>query len=225
MKKILALLVLFLAAASAYMILKPATSEDTQEVKKQNTFVTERPIAPPSSSNKKNTQQQSTDSSSEGKLTPNNSESKIVEDTAMSHKSIESLSQLISHTAEANQLYSQPFHDLTQEKLDELISNLRNELTTQRAAMIEGELHDDLTKVEFEQRDLLLKDLACSDQLCALTLEGTSQNAISQALDQLTQRATFKESTRGGLMRVTEYNGMFYGVMLTSISEKPLSIK
>lgn len=73
--------------------------------------------------------------------------------------------------------------------------------------------------------DINLDTAACSDKLCGVIFYSHDKESINSALDRIVRHEPINKNLRGGLLRVLQDNGEYYGILISSIGHKPLKVK
>ena len=70
-----------------------------------------------------------------------------------------------------------------------------------------------------------LDTVACSDKACGVLLSSGDVKEISYILNNLSFNEKLKGKLKGGTLRVFEEDGVYFGLLFSSISNKPLKIE
>lgn len=227
MKKviILILVVIFIGCSSYYL-----TSQAPKQMPQESTNTTKHPISQQYLDTESSQQKQTAQSSlplnnnsasleihNKQKETDNKNESKVTQ--------IVSFDSLVSSDGHKDYLNSDPIESLTVNEVRSLISELTLNLTTNHAADIKERFSAIAIELEQSNQSLRIEDVQCSDQLCGFMFQAEHHDLIDSTLDALTRNQQLKTTWKGGTMRIIEDNGSYYGLLIASISDKPLVIK
>ncbi len=148
-----------------------------------------------------------------------------IEEAQATQFPFESFDELLKD--ESGQLYmdSAPIEQMNLEQLSWYLAGLPKTMTQARTQDVLEGLNHEVAKLTDDSDVVFIHDLQCSDKLCGLIFESTKESEVNTALTHITSSATFKNTTRGGTLRIMEENGIFYGVVVASISEQPITLR
>ncbi|GAA0360383.1 hypothetical protein GCM10009092_25750 [Bowmanella denitrificans] len=138
---------------------------------------------------------------------------------------IESFDQLLTEKDGKIFMDARPVELMELDNLSLMVSNLSAHLTSSSSARVMADLSGSVKRYTTERNDVVMHDMQCSNVVCGLMLESYEMVSIQDALNDISSSESFKQNTRGGVMRILEENGIYYGVIVTSISDTNITIK
>ncbi|QSX33406.1 hypothetical protein JYB87_17075 [Shewanella avicenniae] len=143
-------------------------------------------------------------------------------------EAVESLDELLTDNGQGNDaLRAKALSQMSATQLEQLITNLDQQLTEQYAVTKKAGLQDGVNDYFNQHGELLQREFQCSNKLCGLILESVDNDQVqlADALDSLSATPEFKKLSRGGTLMIKQQDGRYLGVMITSISQQPLTIQ
>lgn len=128
-------------------------------------------------------------------------------------------------TEQAGELYldTQPLEQMSVDETRSLIRGLLDTANSPAAA----EIKDQLTAVAYgyQDKEFFLEDAQCSDKLCGLLFQAGGKESVNKALDFLSSSETMKTVSQGGTLRIINEDGIYYGLIISSISGQSLNLR
>lgn len=147
------------------------------------------------------------------------------EDIASQSGEIQSLDTLLMSDDNGVYFKTESIDSMGVNEIRGLISELSNNLMTPRAVLIKENLAEVAYGYQGSSDNVLVEDVQCSDQLCGFMLSSTELSSIQDAIDFISSNEKMKNSGKGGTLKVMQDNGIYYGIIIASISEKQLFIQ
>jgi hypothetical protein len=140
---------------------------------------------------------------------------------------IDSLDEIVSSNDNQENFNSTIIEDLNINQLSILVNNLGQNLTSNDAAKKQDSIQDDLNILSNKNKNLLINDFQCSDNICGLIINSSNNDIkeIEDYLDQIIKTNSFKKYSKGGTLMIKKKNNDYYGIIVTSLSNKSISIK
>jgi hypothetical protein len=128
-------------------------------------------------------------------------------------------------TEQAGEVYLDT-KSLDNPSIDETRSLIRGLLDTANSSAA-TEIREQLTAVAdgYQDKNFFLEEAQCSDKLCGLLFQAADEGAVSKAMDFLSSSETMKTVSQGGILRIMNEDGIYYGLIISSVSGKPLNLR
>ncbi|MDF3126808.1 hypothetical protein [Rheinheimera sp. 1928-s] len=128
-------------------------------------------------------------------------------------------------TEQAGEVYLDT-KSLDNTSVDETRSLIRGLLDTANASAA-AEIREKLTAVAdgYQDKKFFLEEAQCSDKLCGLLFQAGDKESVNKALDFLSSSEAMKTVSQGGTLRIINEDGIYYGLIISSISGKPLNLR
>lgn len=139
---------------------------------------------------------------------------------------LQSLDNLISAPSEDGSIYfnTKPLDTLNINEFRELISQLPDNLLGARASTIREDLNDVALGYQHSVKNITVDDVQCSDSICGFILSSNNLDDADKALEAMSSNEVMKRASKGGNLKIIEDNGIFYSIVIASISDKKLTV-
>ncbi|WP_105264870.1 hypothetical protein [Pseudoalteromonas sp. T1lg76] len=139
--------------------------------------------------------------------------------------SLDSFDELITEADGKLYMDSAPIDSMDREQLSWFISSLPNTMTQARSVDVMENLNQEIVNYATEADGIFINDMQCSDMICGVMFESRDKSSVKTALSELSSSDSFNNNTHGGVLRILEENGTFYGVIVTPITESNILIR
>lgn len=119
---------------------------------------------------------------------------------------------------------SQKVKNLSLADSRQLIVDLSLQMQAEKSQETIDAINEYLSAEVQQYSDINLDTAACSDKLCGVIFYSNDRTSTNLALERMVNHEPIKKNLRGGLLRVLQDNGEYYGILISSIGNKPLKI-
>lgn len=121
------------------------------------------------------------------------------------------------------QLNSYLLTDLTRDEIQSFIYLLSTQETSELSYDIQENIRHSAEQIVMAEQGYI-ENLSCSIELCAMLISGDSYSDIHKVLNALTATETLPNNVKGGVLRSLEADGIYFGLFLGAITDKPIKL-
>ncbi len=104
--------------------------------------------------------------------------------------------------------------------LTELSSNLTQSTSIEKLDVVSSIVN----QYTLNNSNISLDSLECSDKLCGIFFSSMAKSDVNTALMAISSNPDIKRTLQGGTIRIFKETGLYYGVIISSIGDKPTKV-
>jgi hypothetical protein len=134
------------------------------------------------------------------------------------------LDEIINEGEENITFDSQKVEGLSQDDTRDMLLSLTDNMTEIEPQFILDSLNE-AAYFTTKNKNTFLDTVACSNKICGLLISSDSNIDVTNALNDISQTPSLTKKLKGGTLRVFEEDGIYFGLMLSALGNKPIKIK